>query len=69
MKAEYSQVRRAIFLAAGKGTRMSPLTDSIPKPLIKVYGKPMLEWMIEEVLGIGINDIDVILGYLRNKFK
>ena len=69
MKAEYSQVRRAIFLAAGKGTRMSPLTDSIPKPLIKVYGKPMLEWMIEAVLGIGIKDIVVIRGYLSNKFN
>ena len=44
-----SQVERAIIMAAGKGTRMKPITNKVPKPLVKVNGKAMIEGVIEKL--------------------
>ncbi|AWZ48186.1 CTP--phosphocholine cytidylyltransferase [Clostridiaceae bacterium 14S0207] len=67
---------RAIILAAGKGTRLRPLTNEIPKPLVKVVDKPIIETQIEYLLNVGIKDIIVVSGYkgekllyLEKKFK
>ena len=49
------------------GTRLRPLTDTIPKTLVPVQGKPMIEWQIERLLSSGISDIVIIGGYLFNK--
>ena len=59
---------RAILLAAGMGTRLRPLTLTIPKSLVQVNGQPMLERQIEFLKEIGIEDIIVVTGYLREKF-
>lgn len=59
---------RAILLAAGMGTRLRPLTAHTPKSLIEVNGKPLLERQIEALLEVGINDIIVVTGYLKEKF-
>ena len=50
---------KAIILAAGKGTRLQPLTFGIPKPLLPVRGKPMIEWVIRSVLSNKIDEIVV----------
>lgn len=60
---------RAILLAAGKGTRLRPLTLDTPKSLVKVNEKPLLERQIEYLKEIGISDIVVVIGYLAEKFK
>ncbi|MDU5109855.1 MAG: NTP transferase domain-containing protein [Clostridium sp.] len=60
---------RAIILAAGMGTRLRPLTDDTPKGLVKVKGLPMVEKEIRYLKEIGIDDIIVVTGYLKEKFN
>lgn len=55
---------QAMILAAGRGERMRPLTDSIPKPLIPVAGKPLIVWHIEKLALAGINDIVINHAWL-----
>ena len=54
---------KAVILAAGKGTRMKELTQELPKPMLKVQGKPILEHIIEGVKSAGIRDIFIVTGY------
>ncbi|WP_040328488.1 CTP--phosphocholine cytidylyltransferase [Clostridium ihumii] len=58
----------AIILAAGRGTRMGDVTDTVPKPLVRVNGKPIIETQIQCLHEKGIKNIIVIVGYLKEKF-
>ena len=62
------RVQRAIFMAAGFGSRMVPLTLNTPKPLIRVNGVRMIDTLIDAVLAAGITEIYVIRGYLAEQF-
>lgn len=62
------KVENAIIMAAGLGTRMRPLTNEIPKPLVKVNGKRMIETIIQGLNQNGITDISIVTGYLADKF-
>ena len=60
----------AVIQAGGKGTRMKSLTkDKIPKPLLKINGKPMIEWQIENIRKYGIQEVVLIIGHLGEKIK
>jgi dTDP-glucose pyrophosphorylase len=54
---------KAIILAAGKGTRMKELTTDVPKPMLRVHGRPILQHIIEGIASAGIRDIFIVTGY------
>jgi glucose-1-phosphate thymidylyltransferase len=58
---------KAVVLAAGKGTRLQPLTDDKPKALVEVDGKPILEDVFDNLIGIGATEFVVVVGYLKEK--
>ena len=54
---------RGIILAAGRGSRMKHLTSERPKCMVKLQGKPLIEWQLEALRAAGINDIAIVTGY------
>jgi MurNAc alpha-1-phosphate uridylyltransferase len=58
-----------MILAAGRGKRMRPLTDTLPKPLLEVNSKPLIVWHIENLLACGFKDIVINIAYLGYKIK
>ena len=59
----HSLVRKAVLLAAGKGTRMRELTAELPKPMLPVRGKPILEHIVGGLREAGIRQVQIIVGY------
>jgi MurNAc alpha-1-phosphate uridylyltransferase len=55
---------RALILAAGRGERMRPLTDHMPKPLLAVGGKPLIAWQVERLVAAGFDDLVVNHSHL-----
>lgn len=57
----------AMILAAGRGERMRPLTDNIPKPLLRVKGKALIVWHIEKLASLGFSEIVINIAHLGYK--
>ena len=60
---------KALLLAAGKGTRLAPYTDATPKPLLPLYEKPILEYIIDGLVAAGADEFYVVVGYLREQIE
>jgi MurNAc alpha-1-phosphate uridylyltransferase len=60
---------KAMILAAGRGERMRPLTDKTPKPLLKVNGKPLLQYHIERLAGAGITELVINHAHLGERIE
>ena len=62
------RVKRAIFIAAGFGTRLVPITFNTPKPLVRVHGVRIIDHLIDACLQANINEIYIVRGYLSELF-
>jgi len=58
-----TKIDKAVVLAAGRGTRMRELTAELPKPMIEVHGKPVLQHIVEGLRDAGIRDLLIVVGY------
>lgn len=63
----YNNKMKVVILAAGKGTRMLPLTETIPKVLVKVNGKPFLSYVIQNLKKAGFTELGIVVGYKKEK--
>src|SRR3989344_9593279 len=59
---------QAVILAAGRGTRMGKLTEEIPKPMLPLLGKPLLEWKLA-MLPRTIDEVVLVVGYLEHRIQ
>ena len=62
------RVTRAVILAAGRGARLAPLTDTMPKPLVPVLGKPIIATILDALNAAGISSITIVRGYRGEAF-
>ncbi len=60
---------KAVILAAGKGTRLLPLTEMIPKAMVLINGKPMLQILLEQLKSTGIKDILIVTHHHKEKIE
>ncbi|WP_295639442.1 N-acetylmuramate alpha-1-phosphate uridylyltransferase MurU [uncultured Methylibium sp.] len=58
----------ALILAAGRGERMRPLTDTTPKPLLPVHGKPLIVWQLEALARDGVREVVINTAWLEDQF-
>lgn len=63
------RVKRAVFIAAGFGSRLVPVTLNTPKPLVRVNGKRIIDGLLDACLAAGITDIYIVRGYLAEQFE
>ncbi len=61
-------MRHALIFAAGRGERMRPLTDTTPKPLLAVSGKPLIVWHLEKLAAAGVNYVVINTSHLAEQF-
>lgn len=59
---------RALVFAAGKGERMRPLTDTTPKPLLPVGGKPLIVWHLEKLAALGVREVVINTSWCADRF-
>ena len=62
------RVKRAVFIAAGFGSRMVPITLNTPKPLVRVKGRMIIDTLLSAVVAAGIEEIYIVRGYLGEQF-
>ena len=58
---------KGVIMAGGRGSRLMPLTNHIPKPLVPILDKPVMWYIVRLLKEAGVNDIVVTLGYMGDK--
>ena len=58
-------LHKAMLLAAGRGTRMGELTEEMPKPMLPLNGRPMIEHIVRRLQDAGLREILIVVGYRR----
>ena len=69
MTARYRHPLRAMILAAGRGERMRPLTDTLPKPLLLAGGRPLIAWHLARLAAIGVRDVVINHAWLGERIE
>lgn len=64
-----SSLTQAVILAGGRGSRLRPLTDTIPKPMVPFHGRPFLAYLLDQVRDQGIQEVILLVGYLANQIR
>ncbi len=64
-----TKIKKALILAAGRGTRLRPLTDTTPKPMLPIHGKPIIGYIIDGLILAGVREFHVVVGYLREQLE
>lgn len=60
---------KVVIMAGGKGTRIASVKSDVPKPMIPIAGKPILEWQVENLKACGLTDVTLVIGYLGHVIK
>jgi glucose-1-phosphate thymidylyltransferase len=60
---------QVIIPLAGKGTRLRPHTHLVPKPMLKVAGRPVMDWVMDRLDGLGVTELIIITGHLREQVE
>ena len=60
---------KAIILAGGRGKRLRPITDYVPKPLVPIKNIPIIEWQLKYLKKFGIDEVIICTGYKQNMFE
>jgi choline kinase len=63
------KMTKAVLLAAGRGTRLLPLTEAIPKSLLRLKGKPIIEYILDRAVEVGADGIVIVIGHFGDKLK
>ena len=69
MMIEKSQPKNAVILAAGYGMRMVPINMEVPKGLLEVDGEPLIERLIKQLHEVGVKEIYVVVGFLKEQYE
>ena len=64
-----AKVKKAIIAAAGFGTRFLPQTKAMPKEMLPIVDKPIIQYIVEELVDAGIEDIVIVTGYHNGQLK
>jgi UTP--glucose-1-phosphate uridylyltransferase len=65
----FKKVRKAVIPAAGFGTRFLPQTKAMPKEMLPVVDKPVIQYVVEELVDAGIRDIFIVTGYHKRSIE
>ena len=63
------KIRKAVIAAAGMGTRFLPQTKAMPKEMLPLIDKPIIQYIVEELVDAGIEDIVIVTGYNKDQLK
>lgn len=63
------ELKQAVIIAGGLGTRLKPFTDTSPKPMYPFYGKPFIQYLVEQIRSFGIHRVLILLGYMPEKIQ
>lgn len=66
---ERKKPRNAVILAAGFGMRMVPINVEVPKGILEVHGEPLIERLIRQLLEVGVREIDIVVGFMKEQYE